>query len=59
MSHLFLAQKIKADWLEVLGQYLNTEEFQKLSDKVYNLYSSQICYPPQELLFNALNLTSF
>lgn len=46
MSHLFLAQKIKTDWLEVLGQYLNSEEFQKLSDKAYNLYSSHICYPP-------------
>lgn len=46
-------------WTEVLAPIKNTEYFETLWQKVKEEYSSAKCFPPQNEIFRALELTPF
>ncbi len=47
------------DWDEVLKVIENSEGFKKFLQMINEKYESSICYPPKNLIFNALKLTSY
>ncbi|MBR1413145.1 MAG: uracil-DNA glycosylase [Bacilli bacterium] len=50
---------INNDWDEQLKIVWNSENFKKFYNGVMNMYSKEVIYPPKDLIFNALKLTSF
>ncbi len=46
-------------WKDVLSPIYQTEEYQSLWSKVETQYKENQCFPPKELIFRALDLTSF
>lgn len=50
---------ITSDWKDILNEALNSESFQEMSLFLENEYNNKTIYPPQDEIFNALNLTSF
>jgi len=47
------------DWKEILKDEFEKEYFQKLTEFVTEKYKTEICYPPQNEIFNAFNFCSF
>ncbi len=47
------------DWDEVLKVIENSEGFKKFLQVVNEKYEKTTCYPPKNLIFNALKLTSY
>ena len=47
------------DWDEVLKVIENSEGFKKFLQVVNEKYTKTTCYPPKNLIFNALKLTSY
>ena len=50
---------INNDWDEQLKIVWNSNNFKKFYNQIMNLYNKDIIYPPKDLIFNALKLTSF
>lgn len=51
--------KIEDSWKQVLSDEFKKEYFNSLTNFVKNEYSSGVCYPPGNLIFNAFNITPF
>ncbi len=47
------------DWDNILKVIEESEGFKKFLQVVNNKYNETICYPPKNLIFNALKLTSY
>lgn len=50
---------IEESWAEVLKDEFDKEYFKTLTNFVRNEYSSGICYPPGQMIFNAFKSTPF
>ena len=51
--------KIDDSWAARLGSEFAQPYFSQLSQFVHSEYTSQVCYPPARLVFNAFNLCPF
>ena len=51
--------KIEPSWHEHLQQEFEQPYFAQLTDFVRQEYTTQTCYPPGSLIFNAFNLCPF
>jgi uracil-DNA glycosylase len=54
-----LKVNIEKDWLELLKNEFNKEYFNDLLSFIDSQYKDYICYPPQKLIFSALNNCAF
>lgn len=54
-----LASNIPNDWKELLTDEINSTYFSDLSEFVSKEYSSEICFPPEKMIFNAFEKCSF
>ena len=50
---------LEESWREKLKDELNEPYYRELVDKVQKEYKNEICYPPEDKIFNALNLCPF
>ena len=50
---------LEESWREKLKDELNKPYYRELVDKVQGEYKNEICYPPEDKIFNALNLCPF
>ena len=51
--------KIEESWKRVLGPEFEKSYFVDLTNFVRQAYTTEICYPPAKLIFNAFNRTPF
>jgi uracil-DNA glycosylase len=51
--------KIEESWKAMLGAEFEKPYFEQLTAQVHQEYSTQSCYPPGRLIFNAFNLCPF
>jgi len=50
---------LEESWREKLKDELNEPYYRELVNKVQKEYKNEICYPPEDKIFNALNLCPF
>ena len=50
---------LKNDWQNILNDEIHQPYFKRLMDFVHIAYQSDVCYPKKDLIFQALNLTSY
>lgn len=50
---------LEESWREKLKDELNEPYYRELVDKVQKEYKNEICYPPEDKIFNAFNLCPF
>jgi len=50
---------LEKSWREKLKGELDKPYYRELVDKVQEEYKNEICYPPEDKIFNALNLCPF
>lgn len=50
---------LKNDWQDILKNQIHQPYFKRLMDFVHDAYENNQCYPPKNLIFNALNLTTY
>ena len=50
---------LEESWRERLKGELDKRYYRELVDKVQEEYKNEICYPPEDKIFNALNLCPF
>lgn len=50
---------LEESWREKLKDELNEPYYRELVDKVQGEYKNETCYPPEDKIFNALNLCPF
>lgn len=50
---------LEESWREKLKDELDKPYYRELVDKVQEEYKNEICYPPEDKIFNALNLCPF
>lgn len=55
----FLKEQIPSDWLPSLQSISNTENFRNLENFLKAEYESEVVYPPQGEIFQALKFTAF
>ena len=46
-------------WNEIMSDYLASEEYKKLEKRVCEEYKTHKCFPPKELIYNAIKLTPY
>jgi len=51
--------ELNAAWQSILASEIEKQYFQNLLDQVEQEYNANICYPPKDLIFNALNCCGF
>lgn len=47
------------EWKEVMSEYLNSDDYKQLMARVNEEYKNHQVFPPKDLVFNALRLTSY
>ena len=50
---------LEESWREKLKDKLDKSYYRKLVEKVRKEYKNETCYPPEDKIFNALNLCPF
>ena len=59
LQNVFMQINLIPTWQTILSDEIKKPYFQKLMESVDEEYKNYTCYPPKELIFNALNFCSF
>ena len=54
-----LVTHISQDWIQVLSEEVESDYFARLSEFVAKEYDTEVCFPPENLIFKALDFCSF